>query len=72
MAVEHDVVRVVVEISPKNPGDSAPDSFEEQLKTALAAQNSGAHDDWRLIDTFEVPVGSQKKSYILVFERETA
>ena len=70
MAVSHDVVRVVIDIAPKNPGDTQPDPFETQLSTALANQNSGTYDDWKLVETFEVPVGSSKKSYILVFERE--
>lgn len=69
MAVEHDVVRVTIDIAPKNPGDAQPDSFETQLKDALTAQNAGLNDDWKLVETFEVPVGSSKKSYMLVFER---
>jgi len=70
MTVAHEVVRVVIDIAPKNPGDSQPDSFETQLQIALTEQNAGTYDDWKLVEVIPVPIGSSKKAYTLVFERD--
>lgn len=69
MAVQHEVKKLVIELAPANPGDAQPDSFEAQLEAALADQNSGVVNDWRLAEIIHGRIGSRTKTLFLIFEQ---
>jgi hypothetical protein len=69
MAIDHAVKHVRIQTTPLNPGDSEPDTFEDQFEEAIAEQTVSGTVDWHLIQVIEGNVSAVYSDFYLIFEK---